>query len=106
MPIIKSAIRQMKNNRVRQARNRHFASRMKSMMKLFMEYVDANELEKAKKVLPEVVKAVDTAAKKNLIHPNNAANKKSRIQRTLNHAEKNPKTDVAPAKKTSKKKAK
>ena len=43
---------------------------------------------KAKKVHPEVVKAIDTAAKKKIIHENNAARKKSRVQRAITSAEK------------------
>ena len=83
MPITKQAIKRMKQDKVRTARNRHYSSNMKSMVKLILGYVQKKEDDKAKKILPKVVKSIDTAAKKNLIHKNNAARKKSRIQRAL-----------------------
>ena len=85
MPVIKSAIKRMKQNKVRYERNRHYSSHMKSMMKLILDYVKKGEAEKANKILPKVISAIDTAAKKNLIHKNNAAHKKSRIHRSLSN---------------------
>jgi small subunit ribosomal protein S20 len=84
MPIIKSAIKQMKQNRVARTRNKHYGSHMKSMIKLLLGYVEKGEMDKAKKILPDVISAIDTAAKKNIIHENNAARKKSLVQRALN----------------------
>jgi len=84
MPIIKSAIKRMKQNRVRRIGNKHYGSRMKSMIKLLLSHVEKGEMDKAKKLLPEVISAIDTAAKKKIIHENNAAHKKSRVQRALN----------------------
>ena len=84
MPIIKSAIKQMKQNRTARVRNKHYGSHMKSMIKLVLGYVETGELEKAKKILPDVIRAIDMASKKNIIHENNAAHKKSRVQRALN----------------------
>jgi small subunit ribosomal protein S20 len=84
MPVTKQAIKRMKQTKVRAARNRHYSSEMKSMVKLLLGYVKTNEIEKAEKVLPKVVKAIDNAAKKNLIHGNNASRKKSRVQKAVN----------------------
>lgn len=86
MPITKQAIKRMKQDRVRQMRNKHYSSRMKSMMKLILNYLGKNEVDKAQKIHTEVVKSIDTAAKKNLLHKNNAARKKSRVQRAMNKA--------------------
>ena len=83
MPIIKQAIKRVKQTKVRTARNRHYNSHMKSMIKLILEYVQKKEFDKANKILSKVVGAIDTCAKKNIIHKNNAARKKSRIQRAL-----------------------
>lgn len=84
MPIIKSAIKRMKQAEVRQKNNRHYGNRMKSLIKLILGLVNKGDMEKAKKTLPEVVSAIDTAAKKNVIKKNNAARKKSRVQRAVN----------------------
>jgi small subunit ribosomal protein S20 len=93
MPIIKQAIKRMKQSRVRYARNRHYLSHMKSMIKLILDYAKKGELDKANKILPKVVSAIDTAAKKNIIHKNNAAHKKSRIQKALNVKDVKPKVE-------------
>ena len=85
MPIIKQAIKRMKQDKVRYERNRHYSSHMKSMIKLILGYIKKGEADKATKILPKVVKAIDTAAKKNIIHKRNAAHKKSSVQKALNN---------------------
>ena len=91
MPIIKSSIKRVKQDKVKTARNRHYKSEMKSYMKLVMDYCAKGEIDKAKKAFARAVKAIDTAAKKKLIHKKNAARKKSLMERTLTSAIKNPK---------------
>ena len=85
MPIIKSAIKRVKQAKARTARNRHYREHMKAMIKLMIGYVQKNDSENAKKILPKVMKVIDTCAKKNILHKNNAARKKSRIQKMLNN---------------------
>lgn len=85
MPVIKSAIKRMKQNKVRYECNRHYSSRMKSMMKLILDYMKKGETEKATTIMPKVISSIDTAAKKNLIHRNNAAHKKSRIAKAMSN---------------------
>lgn len=95
MPVIKSAIKRMKQNKVRYERNRHYSSHMKSMIKLMLDYVKKGEIEKANKIMPKVISSIDTAAKKRLIHKNNAAHKKSRIAKAIsNIGEKKEKAEV------------
>lgn len=84
MPIIKSAIKRMKQNTKRRMNNRHYGSHMKSMIKLILGYVEKGEMDKAKKILPDVISAIDTAAKKKILHEKNAAHKKSRVQKAIN----------------------
>ena len=64
--------------------------------------------EDALKYLPKVYSIIDTACKKKIIHPNNAARKKSRLARAINELQskgaKAPKT--AEAKKEEKAEAK
>ena len=88
MPIIKQAIKRVKQDKKRTERNRHYLSHMKSMIKLVLEYVQKGDAGKAKKILSKVVSSIDTCAKKNIIHKNNAAHKKARIQKALNNLEK------------------
>ena len=51
------------------------------MIKKIIVLSKAGKKEEAKKLLPEVYKAIDTACKKNIIHPNNASRKKSSAAR-------------------------
>ncbi len=83
MPIIKAAIKDMRQSAVRRERNTATKSRMKSMLRLLTEYVQAGDMEKAKKIMPQVVSAVDTAAKKGVIHKKNASHKKEGIARLM-----------------------
>lgn len=97
MPITKQVIKRMKQSNAARTRNKHYASRMKSLIKLVLTYVQKGEMDKAKKVLPEAMKSIDTAAKKNIIHNNNASHKKSRVQRAVNNGPAK-KVEKAPAK--------
>ena len=111
MPITKGAIKRAKQNLVRRGRNSHFKSRMKSLIKLFKTTLKTSA-EEAAKLWPEVMKAIDTAAKKFLIHHNNASNKKSKLQKMLTAALSGKgmsapaEKKAAPAKKTAAKPAK
>ena len=83
MPLTKSAIKRAKQNAVRQDRLRPYRTRMKTVMRKFADAVKAGKKDEAAKLLPEAYKVIDTAAKKNLIHPKNASNKKSLLARMV-----------------------
>lgn len=53
------------------------------MMRKMTDLVAEKKKADAAKILPEAYKAIDMAAKKNIIHPRNAARKKSRMSRML-----------------------
>ena len=90
----------MRQNRVRRARNFPVRSELKSLVKKIYQLIKEANLDEAKKLMPLAYAIIDKAAKKNILHPNNAARKKSRIARTLNEAEKDGgKKAEAPAKK-------
>ncbi len=83
MPITSSAIKAARQNIKRRARRQPFSTKMKTAMRSFMDLVKEGKKDEAAKLLPAVYKAVDTAAKKNLIHRNNAARKKSLVARMV-----------------------
>lgn len=56
---------------------------MKTMMRKTMDAAHAGKAEEALALLPLAVKFIDIAAKKHIIHPRNAARKKSRISRCV-----------------------
>jgi small subunit ribosomal protein S20 len=99
-PVIRKSEKQARQALVRQARNQVFRSEMKSMIKLFLGYVQKGDAEKASKIFPRVVSAIDKGLKKNLIHKNNAANKKSGLQKALSKLQKEgkPVPQAKPAK--------
>ena len=101
MPIIKSAKKRVLQAKKAYDRNKHYGSRMRTMIKNIIKETDA---EKAEKMLPEAYSSIDVALKKNLLHRNNAARKKARIAKIVSHLKTTPveKTEVenvAPLKK-------
>lgn len=95
MPLTKSAIKALKQDRARAVVNRHLRARMKTTIDQFTSEPKA-------KTLSTVYQTLDRAAKKNIIHPNKAARLKSRLSQQLVHG---PKA-AAPVPKTKKTKAK
>lgn len=83
MPIIKSAIKRARQNDIRRARRKPFKTNMKTMMKKVADLVKDGKQVDAAKLLPAVYKSIDTAAKKNIIHPKNAARKKSSMAKLV-----------------------
>jgi small subunit ribosomal protein S20 len=83
MPLIKSAIKRMRQQRKRATRLLPYKSHMKTMMKKILQLAKEGKKEEATKILPQAFKAVDMAAKKYIIHWKNAARKKSLMSRTL-----------------------
>lgn len=87
MPIIKSAIKRMNQNRKRRERRQPLKSLLKSQVKKAFDLIDAGKTEEAKKLVPYVYSVIDTAVKKKILHPNTAARRKSRIARGINGLE-------------------
>ena len=83
MPITSSAIKAARQNASRRERRQPFKTQMKTMIRSFTDLVEAKKIEDAKKLMPKVQKAIDMAAKKNIIHTNNAARKKSLMARMV-----------------------
>lgn len=102
MPIIQSAKKQMRQNRVKRARNFPVRNKLKTLFKNQLKAIKDGNLEEAKKNLGMVYSMIDVACKKKIIHPNNAARKKSRLARAINLLEKGGDAKAAPAKKEEK----
>ncbi|MCB9809553.1 30S ribosomal protein S20 [Candidatus Peribacteria bacterium] len=83
MPLIRSAIKQMRQNRTRRQRNLITKRQYKSLMKQYETLIKAGEKDKAAALYPQVQKSLDMAAKKNLLHPKNAGHKKSQLAKML-----------------------
>ncbi|MFH1534037.1 MAG: 30S ribosomal protein S20 [Nitrospirota bacterium] len=84
MPIIKSAKKRMKQNVKQRARNFPVRSELKTLFKKVLVLIKDGKAEEAQKLMPAVYSIIDMACKKQILHPNNAARKKSRLARALN----------------------
>ncbi len=79
MPILKSAKKQLRQNATRRLRNDHFRDLFREARVGFERLIAGNQAKEATESFPKLQKIIDTLAKKNLIHKNNAARKKSRF---------------------------
>ena len=79
MPILKSAKKQLRQNATRRLRNDRFRDLFREARVAFERFVAGEKVNEATDAFPKLQKIIDTLAKKNLIHKNNAARKKSRF---------------------------
>jgi small subunit ribosomal protein S20 len=79
MPIIKSAKKALRQSKKRRSRNIQKKKKVKNLLKDFNNLISQNKKEEAKKILPQVYKFIDKAAKTGLIKKNTASRKKSRL---------------------------
>lgn len=80
----KSAIKRIKISERNRIRNRVRLGKIKFYTKQFLKFLNENNIEEAKKILPEVISAIDKAAQKGTLHKNTAARKKSKLMKLLN----------------------
>ncbi len=83
MPILKASIRHARQSDERRARRQPYKTRMKSSIRKVQELVKEGKATEAVKALSEAFKAIDTAAKKKIIHPKNAGHKKSKLAKLV-----------------------
>lgn len=84
MPIKKSAKKALRQNAKRRAKNLVYKNKMKALVKEVSGLISKKKIEEAKKLLPKIYKAMDKAAKVNVIKKNTASRKKARIIKLLN----------------------
>lgn len=73
----------MRQNVKRRARRFPIRNQMKTTYKKAIQLLKDGKIVEAEKFLPTAYKVIDTAAKKNIIHKNNANRKKSLLARGL-----------------------
>ncbi len=74
----------------RQLRNKSVRSLCKTDITKAERLIFSGELEAAKQAVAEAIISLDKAAEKGIIHPNNAARRKSRLMKKLNEAQSLP----------------
>jgi small subunit ribosomal protein S20 len=86
LPITKSAKKEMRKSHRREIVNKGVRSRAKTMITKTENQLAAGETDEAKKSMIGAISALDTAAAKKVIHPKNAARRKSRLMKKANKA--------------------
>jgi small subunit ribosomal protein S20 len=81
---IKSQIKRIGTNEKARLRNKSVKSSLKTAVRRFREAADAGDKAQAAVLLRDASKALDKAASKGVIHPNQAANKKSALAQRAN----------------------
>lgn len=84
MANIKSAKKRIKVTQTKTLKNKMIKSALKTVIKKFELAVTENNLEEAKANYVKVVKSLDMATSKGVIHKNKAARSKSRLAVKLN----------------------
>ncbi len=90
MPVTKSAKKQVRVNERRRLRNKSIRSMCKTNVTKAERLIFSGELEAAREAVVIAVSSLDKAVEKGVIHPNNAARRKSRLLKRLNEAETGP----------------
>lgn len=83
MPHTKSAKKSLRQDQKRRDRNRAVKKGLRTELKKFATAVKAGNMDLAKTEFVAVVKKLDKAAARRVIHPNAAARKKSQLARQL-----------------------
>ena len=86
MPNIKSAKKRVLVNDKKNAQNKAIRSAVKTEIKKIDALIKDGKLDEAKAALSNAFSVIDSACSKNIIHPNNAANKKSRLAKKVDGA--------------------
>ena len=84
MPNIKSAKKRVKVTAVKTLRNKMFKSQMKTIIKKFYAAVESGDKAAAMAAYKPAVIVIDKAVKRNIIHKNAAAHKKSQFAVAIN----------------------
>jgi small subunit ribosomal protein S20 len=80
---IKSQIKRIQTNEKRRLRNKSVKSSLKTAIRSTREAVDAGDRDNAVVRLQAASRQLDKAASKGVIHPNQAANKKSALAKRV-----------------------
>ncbi len=84
MPNHKATWKSLRRNPALQSFNTASKSRIRTLVKRVRLAVELKNKDDAQSILREAVSALDTAAKKHVIHPRNAARRKSRLMVLVN----------------------
>lgn len=84
MPIIKSAMKRVRQQAKRRSRNLAAKRNIKASSKQTLTAIAANDIKAAQESLKQAISQIDKAAKKGTLHKNTAARRKSSLTRSYN----------------------
>ena len=84
MANIKSQIKRIRTNEKRRLRNKAYKSELKTLVRRTREAVEAGDKEAALAALAAASRKLDKAVSKGVIHRNQAANRKSKLAKSVN----------------------
>jgi len=87
LPHSKSAKKEVRVAKKRQFRNKSIRSLCKTKISKAEKLIFSGELNLGREAVVDAVSVLDKAAEKRIIHANNAARRKSRLMKKLNHAQ-------------------
>ena len=87
MPHSKSAQKEVRASKKRRLRNKSIRSLCKTNIVKAEKFIFSGELESGREAVVAATSSLDKAAEKGVIHPNNAARRKSRLLKKLNKAQ-------------------
>jgi len=83
MPNSAGAKKRLRQNKVRNLRNRATKSAMRGLVKKVRVAIEAGDVDASTQAFQLATKKLDQAAAKNVIHANNAARTKSRLSKAI-----------------------
>jgi len=85
---IKSAIKRNRQNEKRRKQNRIYRGSARTFVRKAHQAIESGDVEIARAATKQAVEALDKAAQKGIIHPNNASRRKGRLMKQLAALEK------------------
>lgn len=86
MPKRKAAVKRLRVDKKRHLKNLEIRKELKKTIKKFLMLVSSKNITEAKALFGKVSSFLDKAAKKNIIHPNTASRRKSRLAKRISRA--------------------
>lgn len=83
MANIKSQMKRNRTNEIARQRNKAVKSKLRTEIRKVREAVAAGEADLAAELARKACRSLDKAVTKGVIHPNNAANRKSAVARSV-----------------------
>ena len=96
MPQIKSSQKQVRVAERRRLRNKSIRTLCKTNITKAEKLIFSGELDSARTAVVAAISSLDKAAEKGVLHPNNAARRKSRLMKKLNQATAPPLAETQP----------